>query len=58
MVHAGQRVIVLADSTKLNRETLVRFAAFEDVDVLITDDGADQDTLAALEAAGVEVVVA
>ena len=34
MVRAGQRVIVLADSTKLNRETLVRFAEPEDVDVL------------------------
>jgi DeoR family fructose operon transcriptional repressor len=58
MVHAGQRVIVLADSSKLNRETLVRFAGPEDVDVLITDDGADPDTLAALDRAGVEVVVA
>jgi DeoR family fructose operon transcriptional repressor len=58
MVRAGQRVIVLADSTKLNRETLVRFAATEDVDVLITDDGADQDTLEALDQAGLEVVVA
>lgn len=58
MVHAGQRVIVLADSSKLDRETLVRFAAPEDVDVLITDDGADCDVLAALDRAGLEVVVA
>jgi DeoR family transcriptional regulator, fructose operon transcriptional repressor len=58
MVHAGQRVIVLSDSSKLNRETLVRFAGLEDVDVLITDAGADADTLAALDHAGIEVVVA
>jgi DeoR family fructose operon transcriptional repressor len=58
MVRAGQRVIVLADSTKLNRETLVRFAAPEDVDVLITDAGADPEALASLEKAGLEVVVA
>jgi DeoR family fructose operon transcriptional repressor len=58
MVRAGQRVIVLADSSKLNRETLVRFAAPEDVDVLVTDDGADQETLAVLDKAGIEVVVA
>jgi DeoR family transcriptional regulator, fructose operon transcriptional repressor len=58
MVRSGQRVIVLADSTKLNRETLVRFADLEDVDVLITDSGVDPDTLAALEHAGLEVVVA
>ena len=56
MVHAGQRVIVLADSSKLNRETLVRFAIVEDVDVLNTDDGADRDKLAALDRAGIEVV--
>jgi DeoR family transcriptional regulator, fructose operon transcriptional repressor len=49
---------VLADSTKLERETLVRFAAPQDVDVLITDDGADKSALVALEDAGVEVVVA
>lgn len=58
MVRAGQRVVVLADSSKLDRETLVRFAAPEDVDVLITDDGADADALASLEKAGIEVVVA
>ncbi len=58
MVRAGQRVVVLADSTKVNRESLVRFAAPEDVDVLVTDDGADPLALAALEAAGVEVVTA
>jgi DeoR family transcriptional regulator, fructose operon transcriptional repressor len=58
MVAAGQRVVVLADSTKLDRETLVRFAKPTDVDVLITDDGAEAEALTALEASGVEVVVA
>jgi DeoR family transcriptional regulator, fructose operon transcriptional repressor len=58
MVAAGQRVVVLADSTKLRQETLVRFARPADVDVLITDDGAEPEALTALEAAGVEVVVA
>jgi DeoR family fructose operon transcriptional repressor len=58
MVRAGQRVVVLADSSKLDQETLVRFAAPEDVDVLITDGGADPEALASLEKAGLEVVVA
>jgi DeoR family transcriptional regulator, fructose operon transcriptional repressor len=57
MVSAGQRVVVLADSSKLDQETLVRFAAPEDVDVLVTDDGADRDILSDLEKAGIEVVV-
>jgi DeoR family fructose operon transcriptional repressor len=58
MVRAGQRVVVLADSSKFDQETMVRFAAPEHVDVLITDDGVDRQTLAALEDTGIEVVVA
>ena len=58
MVRAGQRVVVLADSSKLGREHLVRYAAVEDVDVLVTDEGADPDVVAELEKAGVEVVLA
>jgi len=58
MVRSGQRVVVLADSSKLGREHLVRFAAIEDVDVLVTDEGADPETVAELEKAGVEVVLA
>jgi DeoR family fructose operon transcriptional repressor len=58
MVRAGQRVVVLADSSKLGREHLVRFAAVEDVDVLVTDDGADPDLVAELEQRGVEVLIA
>jgi DeoR family transcriptional regulator, fructose operon transcriptional repressor len=58
MAAAASRVAVLADSSKLGREHLVRFAAPGDVDVLVTDAGADPATVAALEAAGVGVVVA
>jgi DeoR family fructose operon transcriptional repressor len=58
MVRAGQRVVVLADSSKLGREQLVRFAAGGDVDVLVTDAEADPAAVAALEALDVEVVVA
>ncbi len=58
MVRAGQRVVVLADSSKLGREHLVRFAALEDVDVLVTDGGADPAVVERLGDAGVEVLVA
>jgi DeoR family transcriptional regulator, fructose operon transcriptional repressor len=58
MVRAGQRVVVLADSSKLGREHLVRYAAVEDVDVLVTDDEADPAVVAELEFAGIEVLVA
>ena len=58
MVAAGRRVVVLADSSKLHLESLVRFAGLDQVDALVTDAGIDAETRRALEAAGVEVVVA
>ena len=58
MVRAGQRVVVLADSSKLGREHLVRFAALDDVDVVVTDGGADPAVVERLADAGVEVLVA
>ncbi|NEK59834.1 DeoR/GlpR transcriptional regulator [Geodermatophilus sabuli] len=58
MTRAGQRVVVLADSSKLGREHLIRFATPADVDVLVTDADADATDVARLEDAGVEVVVA
>ena len=58
MARAAQRVVVLADSSKLGREHLVRFATVEDVDVLVTDDEADPAVVAELESQGIEVLVA
>lgn len=58
LVAAGRQVVVLADSAKVGREDLVRFASLDDVDVLVTDDGLTDDDARALDAAGVEVVVA
>ena len=58
MLRASQRAVVLADSSKLGREHLVRFAALSDVDVLVTDAEADPAAIAQLEESGIEVVVA
>ena len=58
MVASAHRVVVLVDSSKLGREHTVRFAELADVDVVVTDSGADPEELAALRAGGVEVVVA
>lgn len=58
MVHAGRRVVVLADSSKVGEDHTVRFADLTDVDVLVTDDGIDEVTVKELEGLGVEVVVA
>ncbi|WP_315914492.1 DeoR/GlpR family DNA-binding transcription regulator [Arthrobacter sp. lap29] len=58
MVKAGQKVVVLADASKIGTETLVRFATLEDIDTLITTAEPDAELAAALAGAGVEVVIA
>ncbi len=58
LVRSAQRVIVLADSSKMNREDFAGFADLEDVDVLITDAGIDPTFSAVLSARGIEVVIA
>ena len=58
LVRAGRQVVVLTDSSKIGEENLVRFAELSDVDVLVTDDGIRPADRAAVEADGVEVVIA
>ena len=46
------------DSSKFGEESFVRFADLAELDVLVTDAAAPADLAAALDAAGVEVVLA
>jgi DeoR family fructose operon transcriptional repressor len=57
LVAAGQRVVVLADATKIGANSTVRFARLEDVDVIVTD-ALERSQRTLLTKAGVEVVVA
>lgn len=57
IVRSARRVVALADSSKLDQETLVRFAALSDIDALITDAPPSQKLAAALADADVEVVI-
>jgi DeoR/GlpR family transcriptional regulator of sugar metabolism len=54
---AGRQVVVLADHTKIGRETMCQTVPSERIDVLVTTPGADPAALAELRDAGVEVVV-
>ncbi|MET3767846.1 DeoR family fructose operon transcriptional repressor [Marisediminicola sp. UYEF4] len=54
----ARRAVALVDATKLGEETLVRFAGLADLDMLITNDSPAPDLSAALDDAGVEVMVA
>ena len=56
-VHSARRIVVLADSSKLDAETLVQFASLKDLDTLITDSEPSAELTAALTEAGVDVVI-
>lgn len=58
MVQAAQRVVVLADASKIGHERTHRFAALAEVDVLVTDSHADPKELEIFETAGVEIIKA
>ncbi|MCF8588123.1 DeoR/GlpR family DNA-binding transcription regulator [Gordonia liuliyuniae] len=58
MIAACDRVVVLADSSKINRQELVTFGAVADIDVLVTDDGVDPGLASVLSSHDIEVVIA
>lgn len=58
IVGAAQQVVVTTDASKVGTDALVRFAALEEVDVLVTDADLDPTQRRRLETAGLEVVVA
>lgn len=55
LIASADRVILLADSTKLKRRSFARFAGLEQVHALITDRCADPTWIAQLVERGVEV---
>lgn len=58
IVRSARRVVVLADASKLNAETLVGFADLSEIDALITDVQPEAGLARALADADVELVVA
>ena len=58
MIGRAQRVIVVADGSKVGKLALARICDARAVDELITDPSADTAELARLEAAGVTVTLA
>jgi DeoR family transcriptional regulator, aga operon transcriptional repressor len=51
----AERVVVVADSSKLDNVAFARICELSEVDELITDDGADPDAVSAMQEAGVAV---
>lgn len=57
MVARAKRVIAVADATKIGRQGFTPIAPTAAVDVLVTDQAADEREVAALRQHGVEVIV-
>ncbi|WP_306205204.1 DeoR/GlpR family DNA-binding transcription regulator [Actinoplanes sp. RD1] len=57
MIRRADRVIVVADSSKLDKVCLARICGLGDVNLLVTDDEADPERVGALRQAGLEVIV-
>ncbi|MDG6110100.1 DeoR/GlpR transcriptional regulator [Dactylosporangium aurantiacum] len=58
LMAAGRQVVVLADHTKIGHDTMCQTVPSDRIDVLVTDDAADPDTLRRLRAEGVDVRIA
>jgi len=58
MVAKADRTIVVADGSKIGRAAFATMAVVSEIDVIVTDASADEDELARLRRAGVQVVVA
>ncbi|QHT61123.1 DeoR/GlpR transcriptional regulator [Paenibacillus lycopersici] len=56
MITAAQKVIVVADHSKFIKNAFVSFAAFQEVDVLITSELADTAVLHEIEQHGVQII--
>jgi DeoR/GlpR family transcriptional regulator of sugar metabolism len=58
MMQAGDRVIVVADSTKFGRRSLQLLGPLDEADQLVVDDGIAPEWIKRVEQAGVDLVVA
>ncbi len=58
MLNSASKRYLLIDHTKLNRRALLKIAALTELDLIITDDAADPEALAAWSAGGIAYEIA
>ncbi|MBW7457860.1 DeoR/GlpR family DNA-binding transcription regulator [Paenibacillus sepulcri] len=56
MIETAQKVVIVADHSKFNRQALLSFSSFSQVDILITSDLVEPAILKAIESHGVKVI--
>lgn len=57
MISAGQKIVIVADHSKFERQGLVSFSSFQDVDILVTSDLVEPSILDEIRQCGVQVIV-
>jgi DeoR family transcriptional regulator of aga operon len=58
MASRAREVVIVADSSKLEKHAFSRICPIDDVDVLVTDRGAEKETVDRFSQAGVKVILA
>lgn len=58
MIHAAQKTIVLADSSKFGRRGFSKIADMDDIDLIITDPNVQPSIVKRLEEMGIEICIA
>lgn len=58
LMEAANKTVVIADSSKLGVNSLVRMCGIEEISALVTDSFAPAATIQALEQAGIKVIIA
>ena len=58
IINSGRKIIVVADHSKLNRNSTAVIAPISSIDTLVTDSEADPEFVAGIREKGVEVILA
>jgi DeoR family transcriptional regulator, ulaG and ulaABCDEF operon transcriptional repressor len=58
LLKRAERIVIMADNRKLRSRSSMAVVPLTRIDVLVTDDGAREEELKPLDAAGIEIVVA
>ncbi|CAH1192521.1 Glycerol-3-phosphate regulon repressor [Paenibacillus allorhizoplanae] len=57
MISAGQKIVIVADHSKFERQGLISFSSFQGVDILVTSDLVESSILEEISQTGVQVMV-
>jgi len=57
MISGASKVVLLTDSTKAGKDSFMKFADLDDLDILITDTGMPEPMLEAVRNAGVDTIL-